>query len=81
MLGFLAYEGFELIANASGDIKDPRRTLPIAFFGSVIAAIVIYSLAFIVAIGHLFVEAIDEAKSFAVSAAAASFAGPAESLL
>lgn len=76
MLGFLAYEGFELIANASDDIKDPRRTLPIAFFGSVIAAIVIYSLAFIVAIGHLSFEAIDEAKSFAVSAAAASFAGP-----
>ena len=39
MLGFLAYEGFELIANASNDIIDPKRTLPIAFLGSVIAGV------------------------------------------
>ena len=45
MLGFLAYEGFELIANASNDIIDPKRTLPIAFLGSVIVAIIIYMLA------------------------------------
>jgi amino acid transporter len=76
MLGFLAYEGFELIANASGDIRAPARTLPIAFFGSVVAAIVIYCLAFIVAIGHMSFAALDAAKGFAVSAAAESFLGP-----
>jgi hypothetical protein len=31
---FLAYEGFELIANASDRIQNPRRTLPIAYYGS-----------------------------------------------
>ena len=42
MLGFLAYEGFELISNASADIENPKRTLPIALLGSVAIAIVIY---------------------------------------
>lgn len=75
MLGFLAYEGFELIANASDKIVNPKRTLPIAFLGSVIAAIVIYMLAFVVAIGHLSFGGIMAAKSFAVSAAASGFLG------
>ncbi|QBR69948.1 amino acid transporter [Beijerinckiaceae bacterium] len=76
MLGFLAFEGFELIANASDNVINPKRTLPIAFLGSVIVTIVIYVLAFFVAIGHLPFTAIVEAKSFAVSAAANNFLGP-----
>ena len=76
MIGFLAYEGFELIANASDQIVNPRRTLPVAFLGSVIIAIVAYALAFIVGIGHLpFAELVD-AKDFAISAAAGNFLGP-----
>jgi len=35
MLGFLAYEGFELISNASAD---PKRNVPIALLGSVVIA-------------------------------------------
>jgi len=31
MLIFLNYEGFELIANASAEIADPKRSLPIAY--------------------------------------------------
>ena len=31
MVIFVAYEGFELIANAAEDVRDPRRTLPRAF--------------------------------------------------
>jgi amino acid transporter len=76
MIGFLAYEGFELIANASDRIANPRRTLPIAFLGSVLFAILIYILAFIVGIGHLPLEQLVAAKDFAVSAAAGSFLGP-----
>jgi amino acid transporter len=77
MLGFLAYEGFELIANASDRIRDPQRTLPVAFLGSVLIAMVIYALAFVVGIGHLDFAAIHAAKDFAISAAADSFLGPA----
>jgi uncharacterized protein len=76
MIGFLAYEGFELIANASDQIVEPKRTLPIAFLGSVIIAMVIYALAFIVGIGHLSFPELKAAKDFAISAAAGSFLGP-----
>ena len=76
MLGFLAYEGFELISNASADIENPQRTLPIALLGSVAIAIVIYVLAFLVAIGHMNFEAVAASRDFAVSAAASTFLGP-----
>lgn len=76
MIGFLAYEGFELIANASDQIVNPKRTLPVAFLGSVLIAIVIYVLAFIVGIGHLPFAQLVEAKNFAISAAAGNFLGP-----
>ena len=76
MIGFLAYEGFELIANASDRIVNPKRTLPIAFLGSVLIAIVIYVLAFIVGLGHLSYTELVNAKNFAISAAAGNFLGP-----
>ena len=76
MLGFLAYEGFELISNASADIENPKRTLPIALLGSVVIAIVIYVLAVVVAIGHMSFEQAAAAQDFAVSAAAGTFLGP-----
>src|SRR5208283_2818919 len=76
MIGFLAYEGFELIANASDNIINPKRTLPIAFLSCEVIAIVVYALAFIVGIGHLPFPALVAAKDFAISAAAESFLGP-----
>ena len=53
MLVFLSYEGFELIANASDRIRQPERTLPWAYYGSVGVAIVLYVLLVAVTIGHL----------------------------
>ena len=76
MVGFLAYEGFELIANASDRIENPKRVLPIAFLGSVLIAIVVYGLAFIVGLGHLPLADLIAAKDFAISQAAGSFFGP-----
>ena len=32
MIIFLAYEGFELIANAAEDVTDPGRTLTRAYY-------------------------------------------------
>lgn len=75
MIVFLAYEGFELISNASARISNPEKTLPIAFYGSVAAAIVIYVLAIVVAIGHMSFEAMKEAQNFALSATAQEFMG------
>ncbi len=76
MVVFLSYEGFELISNASANIVNPARTLPIAYYGSVLAAIVIYVLAVVVAIGHMPFAAMEEARNFALSATAARFLGP-----
>ncbi|MCL5669730.1 MAG: APC family permease, partial [Acidobacteria bacterium] len=44
MIIFVAYEGFELIANTGADVRNPGRTLPRAFYTSVVAVVVLYLL-------------------------------------
>ena len=41
MIIFLAYEGFELIANTAGDVKNPQ-TLPLAYYTAVGFVIFLY---------------------------------------
>jgi Amino acid permease len=41
---FLAYEGFELIANASEDARDPERSLPRAYLIAIGSVICLYVL-------------------------------------
>ena len=53
MLVFLSYEGFELIANASDRIRQPRGRCPSPTYGSVGVAIVLYVLLVVVTLGHL----------------------------
>lgn len=53
MLIFLNYEGFELIANASRNVADPKRTLPVAYIGGIGLVIGIYMLIVAVVVGHL----------------------------
>jgi len=50
-LTFIAFEGYDLIATASEEIKDPTRTIPIATFASLAIAITIYLLILLVSIG------------------------------
>jgi len=58
MIVFFNYEGFELIANAAGQIKDRRRSLPVAYVGGVLLVILLYVLIAMVTVGHLsFAEA------------------------
>ena len=75
MVVFLTYEGFELISNASDRISNPRRTLPIAFYGSVLAALAIYVLVVVVAVGHMPFASMEAARDFALSATAERFLG------
>jgi amino acid transporter len=42
MIIFLAYEGFELIANAGGNVEHPESILPRAYYLSVIFVILLY---------------------------------------
>ncbi len=70
MIIFLAYEGFELIANTAEDVRDPVRTLPRAFYGSVGFVVVLYVLVAVVTVGTLPVEQIVGAKDYALAEAA-----------
>ncbi|MEZ5502475.1 MAG: APC family permease [Halioglobus sp.] len=70
MLIFLNYEGFELIANASRDVANPQRSLPIAYIGGVLLVIVLYVLIAAVVVGHLGFAEVAAASSHALSVAA-----------
>lgn len=70
MIIFLAYEGFELIANTAQDVRDAPKILPRAFYSSVAFVIVLYVLVAIVTVGTLPVDKIVEAKDYALAEAA-----------
>ena len=72
---FLAYEGFELIANTSDDIRNPEKTLPRAFYASVIFVIILYIIVATVTVGNLPVDKIVAAKDYALAFAAKPFLG------
>jgi amino acid transporter len=75
MIIFLAYEGFELIANTADDIQNPDKTLPRAFYSAVGFVICLYIMVAAVTIGNLPVEKIVDAKDYALAAAARPFLG------
>jgi amino acid transporter len=75
MIIFLAYEGFELIANTAENVREPKRTLPRAYFSAVIFVIVLYILVSIVTVGNLPVDKIVSAKDYALAEAARPFLG------
>ena len=78
---FLAYEGFELIANTARDIKNPEKNLPLAYYSSVIFVILLYILISIVAVGNLSPEEAANAKDYALAEAAEPFFGHAGFIL
>jgi amino acid transporter len=77
MLIFVAYEGFELIANAAEDVRDPERNLPRALFASVGIVIVLYVLVAVVTVGTLTVAEISRASDYALAEAARPALGQA----
>ncbi len=70
MLIFVAYEGFELIANSAGDVRDPTKTIPRALYTSVLFTIVLYMLVAVVTVGLLTLSQITNAADFALAEAA-----------
>ncbi len=70
MIIFVAYEGFELIANAAEDIKNPTKNLPRAFYLSVVIVIVLYILISIITVGSVSEEVLMKAKDYALAEAA-----------
>lgn len=70
MVIFVAYEGFELIANAAEDIKNPKTNLPKAFYGSVILVIILYVLIAYITVGTVEESVLLKAKDYALAIAA-----------
>jgi amino acid transporter len=77
MIIFVAYEGFELIANAAEDVRDPARTLPRAFYACVGFVIVLYLAVAMVTLGNLSIPGIIAAQDYALAEAARPFLGSA----
>ena len=77
MIIFVAYEGFELIANTAKDVRNPARTLPRAYYTAVGFVIALYVSVALVAVGNLSVHEIVAAEDFALAEAARPFLGQA----
>ncbi len=75
MIIFLAYEGFELIANSAQDVRTPAKTLPRAFYSAVVFVIILYVLIAVVTVGTLPADKIVAAKDYALAEAAKPFLG------
>ncbi|HHH37616.1 MAG TPA: APC family permease [Epsilonproteobacteria bacterium] len=72
---FLAYEGFELIANTARDIKDPQKNLPRAYYAAVIFVILLYIAVAAVAVGNVSLAEAQKAKDYVLAVAAEPFFG------
>ncbi len=77
MIIFVAYEGFELIANTDQDVRNAARTLPRAYYTAVGFVIALYVSVALVAVGNLSVHKIVAAKDYALAEAARPFLGQA----
>ena len=75
MVIFVAYEGFELIANAVPDMKDPEKTVTKAYFISVGFVVLLYILIAAITVGSLNFDEIAKAKDYVLAQAAKPLIG------
>ena len=75
MVIFVAYEGFELIANAVPDIKNPKKNVPKAYYYSVIFVIFLYIIIAVVTVGSLPFNRIAAAQDYVLAEAAKPLVG------
>jgi amino acid transporter len=72
---FIGYEGFGLIANAAGDMRNPQVTLPRALYTAVILVIILYLAVALTVTGNLTNAEIERARDYALAEAAKPFLG------
>lgn len=75
MVIFVAYEGFELIANAAPDITNPAKNIPKAYYYSVVFVILLYVVIAIITIGSLPFSKIATAQDYVLAEAAEPMLG------
>ncbi len=72
---FLSYMGFGLITNASENMDNPKKNVPIAIYSSIIFVMIIYVCVSFVAVGNLTISELIKAKDNALAIAAKPFLG------
>ncbi len=77
MVIFVAYEGFELIANAAPNIINPLRNIPRSYYISVGFVIILYILIAVITVGSLPFSEIARARDYALAEAARPMLGQA----
>jgi amino acid transporter len=75
MVIFVAYEGFELIANAAPDIKNPLKNIPKAYYYSVLFVIALYIVIACITVGSLPFNQIASAQDYVLAEAAKPMLG------
>lgn len=75
MVIFVAYEGFELIANAAPDIENPDRNIPKAYYYSIIFVIILYVVIAVVTVGSLNFSEIASSQDYVLAEAAKPMLG------
>jgi len=75
MVIFVAYEGFELIANAAPDIDNPEKNIPRAYYISIIFVILLYIIIALVTVGSLPFKEIATAEDYVLAEAAKPMLG------
>ncbi len=75
MVIFVAYEGFELIANAVPDIENPGQNIPRAYYYSVLFVIFLYIIIAAVTVGSLPFNEIAIAQDYVLAEAAKPMIG------
>ena len=75
MVIFVAYEGFELIANAVPDMVNPKKNVPKAYFISVGFVVLLYITIATITVGSLNFDVIARAKDYVLAEAAKPLIG------
>lgn len=76
-LTFFAYAGFGMMTNASGDIRNPKKTIPRAIFIAIISVMILYTTLSLVVIGTVPLEEIIQHSDTAIAIAAKPVLGNA----
>lgn len=69
-LTFFAYAGFGMITNASGEVKNPKKTIPKAIFIAILFVMFLYTTLCLVVLGNIPLEEIEKHADTAIAIAA-----------
>lgn len=75
MIIFVAYEGFELIANVAPDIENPEKNIPRAYYYTIVFVMLLYIIIAVITVGSLPFPEIAKAQDYVLAEAAKPMIG------